>query len=190
MTRTAPFATSSLVLGIALLTSAAVGALVVQQRGEQNLGEMLAKAHVSYDHINLNLLTGTADLHRVDIPSAAGILHIGHIRLTTSPLAFISTAQAGTGNDIKFENITGSFGPYDIDMPNLVISGSDLSQSALEAMFDPQAAGTLAERVSKLNAAAITADELTLTTTFGDKSTETTYSGLKASTIVQAKLPV
>ena len=188
MTRTAPLATSSLALGAALLAGVAGSALLVQHRSEQNLAAELAKAHISFAHLSLNLLSGVTDLQDVDIHADGGNAHIGHIKLSGSPLALITSAQAGSGEEIKFQDVSGTFGLYDIDIPNLTVTGSNLSQSVLESMFDPQATGTLAERVSKLNAAAITADEVTLTSTFGEISTETTYTNLKTGAIADGKI--
>ena len=188
MTRTASFAKFSAAFGIALLGSAATCALMVQHSQTQSLMAMLEKHHVSLSGMSSNLLSGNTDLQGVEVASAEGTLHIGHIRLKTSPLSLISPAQAAVGEDISFDDVTGTFGPYDIDIPHLTISGASLPKNTLESMFDAQGAGTLAERVAKLDATGMSVDELTLTTNFGDQSIETTYSGLKASAIVQGKI--
>eukprot|EP01037_Dinobryon_pediforme_P006564 gene6564-6633_t len=172
-------------LSAALMTSVAAGAIAAKHAAEQNLADSLARNNVSVATVNANLFTGIVDLQSVEAKSGSGRIHIGHVLLKTSPLSLISSAQAGAGEDVKLEDISATVGPLDFDIPELVISGSNLSQDALESMFDPKGTGTIAERVAKLSATAITSEEVTVTTTFGDQSSETTYSGVKATNINQ-----
>eukprot|EP01037_Dinobryon_pediforme_P006364 gene6364-6431_t len=172
-------------LSAVLLAGVAAGAIVANHAAEQSLVDRLARNNVSVANVNTNLLTGVVDLQNVEAKSGSGQIHIGHIKLKTSPLALIGSAQAAAGDDIKLEDISATFGPFEFDIPELVVAGSNLSQDALESMFDPKGTGTIAERVAKLNATGITSDEVTVTTTFGDQSSETTYSGVKATNINQ-----
>ena len=180
--------TSKTLLLTALMTSVAAGAFVVKHNSEQSVMRSLAAANVTASTVSANLLTGTIRLGDVHAGLGADRVHVGNVILHTAPLSLISAAHARSGDDVTFEDVAADLGPYHIDIPEIVVAGSDMNEAAIGAMFDPKGAGSLSDRVARLNANTAETEEMTITSKNGDVTLETTYSNVKASGIVNGKI--
>ena len=179
---------SKFLLVASLMTGAATTALLAKHSSEINVARVLAGAHVDVLAINANPFTGTVDLEGVSGAFGTGRVQIGRVRLHKDPLSLIGSAHAAGGDEATFEDVSAEIGPYTIDIPEIVVTGSDLSESAIGTLFDPKSAGSMAERVAKFNAASAVSEEITVTVEFGDSSSETTYSNFKATNISAGKI--
>jgi hypothetical protein len=68
---------------------------------------------------------------------------------------FVVSAAAAAPSTVTFENISSDLGPYQIEIPLIVITGASASQQDIAAIFGANATGSIAERLATLSASAI-----------------------------------
>lgn len=172
------------ILIASLMASVAGGAVIAKLDAEANVSRALAAAHITAAGMSANILTGAVELRGLDRQTGPDRLHIGKLTLHRAPLSLVSTAFAASAEPITLEDISATFGIFTVDIPEVVITGSKLSEAELTELFDEDSKTPLSERLKKLDAETLESEEITVTADYGgENGSETTYSNIKADRI-------
>jgi hypothetical protein len=112
-------------------------------------------------------------------------------QLAGTALAAVLVMAAGSARaaDFQLDDIRIDLGPLVIQAPKIAIKGSTLEKDAFLALFSGAAAGeTASARTARLNAAEISAPELTLVQTVGDQKQTTIYRDIRLTDIRQGRI--
>jgi len=105
--------------------------------------------------------------------------------LTAVLLAF---ASPGWAADFQIDNVKIDLGKMVINAPKIMVKGSTLEKDAFLALFAGTAGDSAAARAGRLNAAEISAPELTMVQNFGDQKQTTTYRDIRLSDIREGRI--
>ena len=110
--------------------------------------------------------------------------HLAGTALATLFLTFASSAWAA---DFQLDNVKIDLGKLVINAPKIAVKGSTLEKDAFLALFTGTGESA-AGRAAKLNAAEISAPELSLIQTVGDQKQTTTYRDIRLTDIREGKV--
>lgn len=111
--------------------------------------------------------------------------HLGSTALAAVFIAFAAPAWAA---DFQLDNVRLDLGKLVISIPNVAVKGSNLEKDAFLALFDKGANEPAAARIARLTAAEISAPELVMEQTIGDRKQVTTYRDIRFSDIRDGKV--
>ena len=125
---------------------------------------------------------GTPPWTGVEVPlGAGGSLRIGAVR--TAPWGAALAANVVTLNDVTVE-----FGGASYSIPTLTLTGLNLPQGELTALFDKAATEPLSARLARLSAQEVTIPALTVTQRVGPETRTTTYRDVTLRDIVNGRI--
>lgn len=111
--------------------------------------------------------------------------HLTGTALTAVLLAF---ASPGWAADFQIDNVKIDLGKMVINAPKIMVKGSTLEKDAFLALFTSTAGDSAAARAGRLNAAEISAPELTMVQNFGDQKQTTTYRDIRLTDIREGRI--
>lgn len=113
-------------------------------------------------------------------------MHLAGTALAVLLMSFASSAWAA---DFQLDNVRIDLGKLVINAPKIAIKGSTLEKDAFLALFTGAAASEpAAGRAARLNAAEISAPELSLVQTVGDQKQTTVYRDIRLTDIREGKI--
>ncbi|MCU4180591.1 hypothetical protein [Bosea sp. BH3] len=112
-------------------------------------------------------------------------MHLAGVAFAAAALTFALPARAA---DFQLDNVRIDMGAMVISAPKIAIKGSTLEKDAFLALFSGSAADSAASRAKRLNAAEISAPELTLLQTIGDQKQTTTYRDIRLTDIREGRI--
>jgi hypothetical protein len=97
---------------------------------------------------------------------------------STAPLPSVlslAPSPAAAQSAVAFENLgfKGAFGA--VTIPRIVIEGTNATKAEVEALFDPAATGTVAQRLSRISARSISIPMIEIRQDVGDTNSVTVY---------------
>ena len=115
-------------------------------------------------------------------------IQIGALRLVSPAPHFLFVAPAlAKSNMASAEDVTIETDLATYRMKRIDLSGTSLSQAEFAQILDPNSTASLAERLGKLSAAAITIPELIAETKLGPLRQKILYRDIALDTVVQGK---
>ncbi|CAH1676248.1 conserved exported hypothetical protein [Hyphomicrobiales bacterium] len=111
--------------------------------------------------------------------------HLTGTALAAVLIAFASPVWAA---DFQLDNVKIDLGRLVINAPKIAIKGSTLEKDAFLALFSGAAGDSAAARIGRLNAAEISAPELTMVQSFGDQKQTTTYRDIRLTDIREGRI--
>ncbi|MGX1742749.1 hypothetical protein ACWIEX_14465 [Bosea sp. NPDC055353] len=112
--------------------------------------------------------------------------HLAGTALVAVLMSFASSAWAA---DFQLDNVRIDLGKLVINAPKIAIKGSTLEKDAFLALFTGASASESASaRAARLNAAEISAPELSLVQTVGDQKQTTVYRDIRLTDIREGKI--
>jgi hypothetical protein len=133
--------------------------------------------------VSLDPWSGRARVSGIRLALGDGRLDIGSVTLTT-PFALATPALAA--QDVVLESLTFTSASTTARMARVELSGVNLDKAALTRLLaDP---GPPAERLAKVEAAAITIPELTLEQALGDQTTRYVYRDNRLTGIANGRI--
>jgi len=112
-----------------------------------------------------------------------------HLAGTALAFVLMSFAAPAWAADFQLDNVKIDLGKLVINAPKIAIKGSTLEKDAFLALFTGASAGESASaRAARLNAAEISAPELSLVQTVGDQKQTTVYRDIRLTDIREGKI--
>lgn len=111
--------------------------------------------------------------------------HLAGTALAVILVAFTSPVWAA---DFQIDNVKIDLGRMVINAPKIMVKGSTLEKDAFLALFSGAAGDSAAARAARLNAAEISAPELSLVQNFGDQKQTTTYRDIRLTDIREGRI--
>uniref|UniRef100_A0A9E7ZYA4 AsmA-like C-terminal domain-containing protein n=1 Tax=Bosea sp. NBC_00436 TaxID=2969620 RepID=A0A9E7ZYA4_9HYPH len=112
-----------------------------------------------------------------------------HLAGTALAFVLMSFAAPAWAADFQLDNVKIDLGKLVINAPKIAIKGSTLEKDAFLALFTGASASEpAAARAAKLNAAEISAPELSLVQTVGDQKQTTVYRDIRLTDIREGKI--
>ncbi len=176
-------------LAATLLAGLGTSGIVAKHFAESAVLTSLRAANLVAAEAEVGLFSGDVTIVGLEATRGTDHLRIGRTILHSAPFSLVTPAFAAAGKSVEFEDISGEFGTFSVEIPQLKIVGSNLTEKELTALFDAESSTPLSERLAKLNAESIESNEVTLSQDRGDDNTaETVYSNIKATGIVAGKV--
>ncbi|HLH11873.1 MAG TPA: hypothetical protein VKV77_08345 [Methylovirgula sp.] len=94
---------------------------------------------------------------------------------------------APTGGSVSAENIELAAGGIHYSIKSVTLSGTDLTKSELDSIFDPGNSLSLYNRIEKISAAQVTIPEITADFTLNNESEKTTYKDVVLNEVAQGR---
>jgi len=112
-----------------------------------------------------------------------------HLTGTALAVVLMTFAAPAWAADFQLDNVKIDLGKLVINAPKIAIKGSTLEKDAFLALFTGASASEpAAARAAKLNAAEISAPELSLVQTVGDQKQTTVYRDIRLTDIREGKI--
>lgn len=138
---------------------------------------------VSGGAVSLDPWSGRARISGLRLNLGGGRLDIGSV---TVPTIFALVTPALAAQDVELENLSFTSASTTARMPRVRLSGVNLDKESLTRLLsDP---GTPADRIAKVEAAAITIPELTLDQTLGDQTARYVYRDTRLTGIANGRI--
>jgi hypothetical protein len=110
-----------------------------------------------------------------------------HLAGTALAAVFLTMASSAWAADFQLDNVRIDLGKLVINAPKIAVKGSTLEKDAFMALFSGSGESA-AGRASKLNAAEISAPELSLVQTVGDQKQTTIYRDIRLTDIREGRV--
>lgn len=110
-----------------------------------------------------------------------------HLTGTALAAVFLTFASSAWAADFQLDNVRIDLGKLVINAPKIAVKGSTLEKDAFMALFTGSGESA-AGRAARLNAAEISAPELSLVQTVGDQKQTTTYRDIRLTDIREGKV--
>ena len=176
-------------LAATLLAGVGAMGIVAKHAAESAVLTSIRSANLFAAKAEVGLFSGEVTITGLEGSRGAGHFRVGRTTLHSAPFALVTPAFAAAGKTVEFEDISSEFGTFSVEIPQLKIVGSNLTEKELTALFDSESNTPLSERLAKLNADSIESSEVTLSQDRGDDNTaETVYSNVKATGVVAGKV--
>lgn len=116
-------------------------------------------------------------------------LRTTHLAGTALAFVLMSFASPAWAADFQLDNVKIDLGKLVINAPKIAVKGSTLEKDAFLALFTGASAGeSAAARAARLNAAEISAPELSLVQTIGDQKQTTIYRDIRLTDIREGRI--
>lgn len=120
--------------------------------------------------------------------SIPGSSRLRRFRNATLAIVLLTLAPPALAADFEIDNLRLDFGKFVVRAPKVAVKGSALEREAFVSLFNSATGESATARINRLNAAEISAPELTLEQSMGPQKQVTTYRDIRFSDVRDGKI--